>query len=179
VQFRSENSDQIVGTNSRKQLKELMGGLHPKVCGVFSSTSRDIHILSDIDPEIQKMEVYGRDYIVIEDEVITRDTTVISEKTDENNCTKISHIDITFHTYTTDFTQPQTYNCNNTSVTLIVRNSKNFPVRRWFTRDGIISNESGSRSNEIKVEAPGTYHVIFEIEDYFDTVVYTLDIDPQ
>src|SRR5699024_8071558 len=90
VQFRSENSDQIVGTNSRKQLKELMGGLHPKVCGVFSSTSRDIHILSDIDPEIQKMEVYGRDYIVIEDEVITRDTTVISEKTDENNCTKIS-----------------------------------------------------------------------------------------
>src|SRR5699024_11710725 len=103
----------------------------------------------------------------------------ISEKTDENNCTKISHIDITFHTYTTDFTQPQTYNCNNTSVKLIVRKSKNFPVRRWVTRDGIISNESRSRSNEIKVEAPGTYHVIFEIEDYFDTVAYTLDIDPQ
>src|SRR5690625_7845232 len=54
----------------------------------------------------------------------------------------------------------------------------NFPVHRWFTRDGIISNQSKTDTDDIIVEAPGTYYVILEIDDYLDTLSYTLKTNP-
>src|SRR5690606_30559236 len=38
--------------------------------------------------------------------------------------------------------------------------------------------QSNIASDQIIVDAPGTYFVVFQISDYLDTVAYTLETDP-
>lgn len=178
IQTRPENQYLIEEAQSHSEIMELLDKIHPNICGILSSNTLEINILSDIEPQVDTMEIYGRDFIVFEGEVIERDTQMIIQSTDENQCSITRQVHIFFKNYETRFVQSNLYDCDHTSITLFTQNSMNFPVYRWFTRDGIISNQSKTNTDEIIVEAPGTYYVIFEIDDYLDTLSHTIQTNP-
>src|SRR5690606_19026283 len=126
----------------------------------------------------ETIEVYGRDYYVIDGEIITSDQTISKSFTDQNGCDSLVNISVVFKNYTPTFSQDFQYNCDHTTIRLSVSTEQNFEIRRWFTRDGRISNQSRINSSEILVNSPGTYFVVFQIQDYLDTVSYQLVVDP-
>src|SRR5690606_32435620 len=135
-------------------------------------------ILSDPGFQQETLEVYGKEQIILDGRVITSDQTVEQRYTDQNGCDSLVRINVQFKEYEPDFMQDHLYDCDYTTIQLKVTTEQDFGVQRWFTSDGKISNQSDISSDQIMVNAPGTYFVVFEIADYLDTVPYTLRIDP-
>ena len=178
LQFRNENSSQIESINDMDDLNELFYGNQARICGAISNTSATITILSDPGFQQETLEVYGKDQIILDGRVITSDQTVEQRYTDQNGCDSLVRINVQFKEYEPDFMQDHLYDCDHTTIQLKVTTEQGFGVQRWFTSDGKISNQSDISSDQIMVNAPGTYFVVFEIADYLDTVPYTLRIDP-
>lgn len=178
VQYRSADLNHIQNATTTKELNNLFHSLKSGVCGAVSNSSAQLTILSDPGVQNELREVYGRDYVIIDGKRITSDQSIMQSLTDQNGCDSLVNTTVEFKTYTTDFSQDNPYNCINTSINLSVKSNPTFPVHRWYTKDGRINNQSDITSNEIIVDAPGTYFVVFEIEDYLDTVAHTINTDP-
>lgn len=178
LQYRAANASVIEGINNLNNLNDRFYGIQATLCGATSNSSAKITILSNPGYQEQTMEVYGRDYVVIGGQRITSDQIVNQEFTDINGCDSLVRTRVEFKEYTPVFTQDNQYDCNHTSITVSVTTDQNFEVQRWFTRDGRISNQSDLGSPQIMVNSPGTYFVVFKIQDYLDTVAYELDVDP-
>ncbi|GAA5220313.1 proprotein convertase P-domain-containing protein [Membranihabitans marinus] len=174
VQYRSENYPLIQTAVNWNILNNLLVGKSSKICGSISNQNYTIEILSDPFPIQASQKVFGRNYIDIDGQRITSDQLLIRDLLTSDGCDSTVHLDIQFLNYQTNFSQDKNYDCNNTSIELSVSNSENFPVHRWFTKTGYIDAQSDVFSNKITVVSPGEYFVVFEIEDYLDTVAYTL-----
>ena len=178
VQYRAENSALIDNVRNTTALNDLFYGNQATICGGISNASEKITILSNPGYQQETLEVYGRDFVVINGQRITTNQTVTEYYTDQNGCDSLVQIEVIFREYHPEFSQDHLYNCNHTSIGVSVSTEQNFEVQRWFTRDGKISNQSDIASEQIIVNAPGTYFVVFRISDYLDTVAYTLETDP-
>lgn len=178
LQYRAVHRDLVESTSNINTLNDLFYGIQSTLCGAISNNSAKITILSNPNYQNETIEVYGRDYYVIDGEIITSDQTISKSFTDQNGCDSLVNISVVFKNYTPTFSQDFQYNCDHTTIRLSVSTEQNFEIRRWFTRDGRISNQSRINSSEILVNSPGTYFVVFQIQDYLDTVSYQLVVDP-
>ncbi len=178
VQYRPENISLISGLKTRTDLNNLLYGNQSKICGAVSKASNKLIILSDLGILDEIRKIYGRNYVIIDGKRITSDQTILQRLTNQNGCDSIVRTMVEFKDYNPTFMQDHDYDCEHTSINLSVTTNPKFPIQRWFTRDGRIKNQTDIKSNKIIVEAPGTYYVIFEIDDYLDTIGYTLQTDP-
>lgn len=178
IQYRPENESILMGVKNRKNLEALFYGNKSKICGTIARSTNSITILSNPGPTVIEREVYGKTSIVIDGQVVSSDQLIVQQLTDQHGCDSLIHLQVSFKDMMPIFTQDNTYSCENTSINLSVSTSPKFPIQRWFTLDGKINNQSILSSNSIIVDAPGTYSVIFEIEDYLDTVNYNLETEP-
>lgn len=178
LQYRPENISLLSNIKSTADLENLFYGNQSKICGALSKSSSKLTILSDPGVQDEVREVYGRDFVIIDGQRITSDQTILQSFTDQNGCDSIVRTMVQFKDYNPVFTQDHDYDCDHTSIGLSVKSNPEFPIQRWFTPDGKIDNRSEINSNQIIAEAPGTYYVVFKIEDYLDTIKYVLNTDP-
>ncbi|WP_236976790.1 proprotein convertase P-domain-containing protein [Membranihabitans maritimus] len=178
IQHRPENLDVLQSAPNLDALRNLFHSNSSQICGAVSGNHANITILSNPNPREVTRNIYGKDFYIVDGTRYTSDQTITQNLTDKNGCDSTVLLTLNFTNYTVSFNQSAQYSCNTTDIDLSVSNSEDFPVHRWFTKNGLISNQSDLKSNSITVQSPGTYSVVFEIEDYLDTVSHSVSSAP-